>query len=367
MRGFAMLDVFIYHCYGEVFPFDQDHLPLLVKSLVFPLARGGNAVLIFFVISGFCIHLSHERSARKDWGTFCIRRFFRIYPPYLVALLIFSFVPPWRFVSNDLDLGGAQLVTHLFLVHNLWDRTMYGINASFWSIAVEVQIYALYPVLVWLAWRLGWRRALWVTAVPEMGIRTYMAVHDMISSKPSADWIPVFPFSYWFSWAIAAAAAEAYLKGHTPPFARVPLWVFPVLLVTTGMYPPLQAFGFPLVALSMVCVINWLIARVENRPLSSLPWWWRHLRFAGIVSYSAYLIHQPLVGTTVGLLERTRLSAHPVLILLLTFASWIPVLALSWCFYRLLELPGIEMGKRILKARESKSSETRAARGVSPI
>ena len=48
-------------------------------------------VAIFFVVSGFCIHLSFRRGAPGDWRGFFIRRFFRIYPPYFLAVLIFAF------------------------------------------------------------------------------------------------------------------------------------------------------------------------------------------------------------------------------------------------------------------------------------
>jgi peptidoglycan/LPS O-acetylase OafA/YrhL len=97
LRGLAILLVFLHHSMGAalgyythpwkgIFPdFTAPHtyLPL------FPLTLGHIGVAIFFVVSGFCIHLSHNRKRGQSWAHFAWQRFFRIYPPYLLALLVF--------------------------------------------------------------------------------------------------------------------------------------------------------------------------------------------------------------------------------------------------------------------------------------
>jgi peptidoglycan/LPS O-acetylase OafA/YrhL len=52
------------------------------------------------------------------------------------------------------------------------DRFYYGVSPAFWSIAVEVQLYLLYPVLLWLVARMGWQRTLVYIAILEIGLRT---------------------------------------------------------------------------------------------------------------------------------------------------------------------------------------------------
>jgi peptidoglycan/LPS O-acetylase OafA/YrhL len=127
---------------------------------------------LFFVISGFCIHLSHVRSREQNFRRFFIRRFSRIYPAYLFCVLIFFFVPPWSSISATSLSGGAQLASHLLLLQNFDDRTLFGINPSFWSIAVEVQLYLLYPLLLALVSRLGWKRTLLILATLELSLRS---------------------------------------------------------------------------------------------------------------------------------------------------------------------------------------------------
>jgi peptidoglycan/LPS O-acetylase OafA/YrhL len=50
-------------------------------------------VPIFFVVSGFCIHVSFQQQSR-EWGGFFLRRFFRLYPAYLAAVLLFMLLNP---------------------------------------------------------------------------------------------------------------------------------------------------------------------------------------------------------------------------------------------------------------------------------
>ncbi|MEI9998600.1 MAG: acyltransferase family protein [Verrucomicrobiota bacterium] len=102
-----------------------------------PLTLGYLGVAVFFVISGFCIHLSHGQSRDKSWPVFFIRRLCRIYPPYLVILLFFAFVfPTTRLNFQDAPFPSmARLISHLLMVHNFVWSLFYGINGVLWSVA----------------------------------------------------------------------------------------------------------------------------------------------------------------------------------------------------------------------------------------
>ncbi len=216
--------------------------------LLFPAFFGWVGVPIFFTVSGFCIHLSHQRSKDPRFSTFFIRRFFRIYPPYLLALFLCAFV----FIESHLEWGSGpagrplfasnmeQLISHIFLVHNLSQELTFGINPAFWSIAVEAQLYVIYPLLIWLAWRLGWRRALWFTAIIELGSR---CIASLLSAFNPAWEIPGFylnsPFYFWFTWTMGAVLAEAWLKGQPLPFRSSWGFLWPLLFVrviSSGRY-----------------------------------------------------------------------------------------------------------------------------------
>src|SRR4029079_6537576 len=99
--------------------------------LVLPATLGSAGVAVFFAVSGFCIHLSFQRNPESR--DYIFRRFFRIYPPYLFALVLFAFIyPPTRLSFASLQ-DFTQLLSHLFLVHNFGSSTFNGINGAFWS------------------------------------------------------------------------------------------------------------------------------------------------------------------------------------------------------------------------------------------
>jgi peptidoglycan/LPS O-acetylase OafA/YrhL len=148
-RGIAILAVFLFHSLHAAYDFTElpwkglfrDFEALRSPLVLYPLTYGHMGVAMFFVVSGFCIHLSHTRSSTHSWGDFSRKRFFRIYPPYLLALVVFYFMWPFRTYSLSSPGMQRQFWTHLFEIHNLSGDTFYGINGSFWSIAVEIQLY----------------------------------------------------------------------------------------------------------------------------------------------------------------------------------------------------------------------------------
>ena len=117
LRGVAILG-FLFHCISPAFPSDGLAWSGLFWDfsamewwhwVVLPLNYGGTRVAMFFVLSGFCIHLSHRRARQPTWNSFANRRFFRIFPPYLVALCLFLFVWPWGTVATREPLLGTAV------------------------------------------------------------------------------------------------------------------------------------------------------------------------------------------------------------------------------------------------------------------
>ena len=350
MRGVALIGVFLAHCRGEAYGWDfyPSHAQTLGEILTIPLSLGITAVPIFFAISGFCIHLAHRRSTHQDWPTFFIRRFFRIYPPYLAVLLLQCILFRNHLLATGEVVDHGQFFSHLFLIQNGWERTFFGLNGSLWSIAVEVQVYLLYPLLLALARALGWTGALVVTAVIELSLRAWPGVAVALHLASPTDMQLQSPLAYWFSWAIGATVAEAFLNGQPLPFARIPIWFFPVTFFLTDTAYWLHPFYFTLASLGTVVVIARLLS-AENRPPTRVSWLTRHLRQAGIISYSMYLLHQPFVYAIADRLHHTRIAGHPFLVFVGTVVFWFPILFLAWCFYRLLEQPSIALGKIVVR------------------
>ncbi len=360
MRGIAILLVFIYHALGAAF--GQDQLPWgrlfstleVPRSFVplLPVTFGWVGVTIFFVVSGFCIHLSFSRQA--DWPTFFTRRFFRIYPPYLAALLFFGLVFPTtrlHFTSWD-DV--TQFTSHLVLLFNADGRWVFGINPSWWSIAVEVQLYALYPVLIALTTRFGWRRAVIGIAGIEIGLRLTADVLNTVYGAGFPRWVCDSPFFFWFSWSLGAFLAELHLRGRSYEVSRRSLYALGTVAVACRYFKPLTSMTFPLCALLTAGVIVRLLEKTGRRlpiPAAIVE----YLRRAGLWSFSLYLVHQPLIFAVPRLMAWVTNGTyiHPLLMFTLCAGSWFVVLPIARVSHQLLELPCIACGKRFCAARKT--------------
>lgn len=358
LRGVAIALVFGIHAFGE----SGGRMPAWGQWFVdiihngryylaqFPFTYGWLGVAILFVISGFCIHLSYERQHTKEFRTFFIRRFFRIYPPYLFAIVLFAFIiTPYQVPTTLWDL-----ITHVFLFNNLDKTTLHTINSSFWTIGVEVQLYAIYPLLLLVARRFGWGTALWLAASVTFSIKTYDFIQVRLEDTliPVPIWLWHGPLRYWFSWTLGAKLADDFLHGRTSMLARVPVWVWPVLTILSGILTPLAPFTWEFAALATERLISYFIARPLSQNFLAHPIV-RHFQTAGIASYSMYLIHQPVLAWLHRYVFPSFLPGdiQSFVIFLLCIVAWVPILALAGCLYRFIEIPSINLGKRFLGQR----------------
>ena len=354
IRGIAILLVFLFHSLTAAFgrdelpwgPWFRDfHVPHSFVAL-FPVTFGWAGVAIFFVVSGFCIHLSFSR--QPNWALFFRRRFFRIYPPYLAVLLFFAFLFPMtrlHFSADETAVG--QLLSHAGLYDNFSALWQFGINPSFWSIAVEVQLYLLYPLLILMVSRFGWRRSLVALAVLEITLRLADGVLFTARGAGLPVWVSGSPFIYWFSWSLGAFIAERHIRGESLPVPRSLIYGLAVLAVGTSLIKPLFNLPFVLFALLTTAVVAKLLHH-SDRPFPLPNALRNHLRQVGLWSFSLYLLHQPLLWIIPRIIARTMPGAHihPLLIFFGGVASWVFIVPVARLSYQYCELPSIAFGKR---------------------
>jgi peptidoglycan/LPS O-acetylase OafA/YrhL len=135
-RGLACLMVFAYHCGLNGF-----HPPLAFF--------GSCGVHLFFVLSGYLLFKPFATAMEAGGplpavGNYCVRRFIRILPPYLVSLAAFVLLR----AAGRVNVPSVwNVVAHGFLVFNYDPRIdFYSINPVYWSLAIEMQFYLLLPI-----------------------------------------------------------------------------------------------------------------------------------------------------------------------------------------------------------------------------
>ncbi len=148
LRGIAILLVFFFHVWQlSWLDFTTTlHSPIYIDFI----ARFGFlGVETFFFISGFCLFYPHARHCFEQyplasWQDYLLKRALKILPSYLLAILLILVLFKWEFSKEQLLL---HLSSHFLFIHNFFPETHYSINGVFWSLAVEVQFYLVFPVL----------------------------------------------------------------------------------------------------------------------------------------------------------------------------------------------------------------------------
>jgi peptidoglycan/LPS O-acetylase OafA/YrhL len=360
IRAVAILAVSLFHCLYPAFLRDRlewsgmfkDFSGSLAFLALFPLSYGWTGVAAFFVVSGFCVHLSYRRGTPGDWYGFFVRRAFRICPSYLVALILFAVVFPATRLAFQTELDWAQFGSHRFLVHNLDERFCFGVVSAFWSIATEAQLYLVYPALVVLAGKVGWRRTLWLLGLVEFSLRLCAGLSDVFLHRELPYWLAFSPLFYGYSWALGARLAESFMRGERLPLrsSSVSLWLF--LALATFLIRPLAPFSFPLFSILTATVITKLLTRQTASRAPSVPKREGFMRALGVSSYSFYLLHQPLLVTLPLVLRKGLVAEDEPLAMFAFCLSMYPmVFAVTALCYRFCELPSIALGKALLRRR----------------
>src|SRR4030095_1399134 len=230
LRGIAALGVVFYHAIeqGEkVVP--QGFLGYPVRALQFVSSFGYIGVFLFFVISGFCIHLqwaksrANQQSPSINFGAFWRRRIRRLYPPYLIAFALFLIMMA---VTTGIDVTHFivyDVVMHLLMLHNLDPNSCYSINGVFWTLAIEEQLYLAYFLLLFLRTRWGWGPTLLVCAAARVGWFAFS--HAVWLTAGVGVPVPEAAASHWFTWALGAIAVEAAFG-----LVKMPQWCRNILL-----------------------------------------------------------------------------------------------------------------------------------------
>lgn len=154
LRIFAFISVLIGHkLYGHLDAFSADHsnhITLrLLADVVKPFCLGGGAgVVVFFLISGYIIA---NVLMDEDTPNFILKRIFRIYPVYVVA--VFAEIASTHFTSGYQGVNWPQTFARLSLLGD-WFGTPYGLAGVEWTLRIEIHFYAVMAILKWTnIWR----------------------------------------------------------------------------------------------------------------------------------------------------------------------------------------------------------------------
>jgi peptidoglycan/LPS O-acetylase OafA/YrhL len=229
------------------------------------------------------------------------------------------------------------VLTHLTLTHQLFPGTFYGLNGAYWSLGLEWELYLTLPLIIVAVRRFGAGRTVAALVVANAVYRVGLAIaiaHGL-AAKDGAMATAVLPNLFigrWGEFALGVLAAELYATGRAAAWGHrlqwVALAVVPVAFVANDN--PLSHLLFGLVFFTAVCMVAGAC-----RPAVSIASW-TPLVVIGVMSYSLYLVHQPLVemggallGAGRGVPPSTVFVELLILSPLLLVAAWLLFMAVE--------------------------------------
>tara|TARA_B110000858_G_scaffold49124_1_gene56630 strand:- start:1943 stop:3871 length:1929 start_codon:yes stop_codon:yes gene_type:complete len=315
LRALAVLPVILFHAGNKLF------------------SGGFIGVDIFFVISGYLITtilVEDIENNRFSIVNFYERRARRILPAlFFVMLVCIPLAWMWMLPSQMKDFSQSLIAVSLFGSNILfWLESGY-FEASAeekpllhtWSLAVEEQYYLLFPIFLFLSWRFGKNRVFWIIVM--LAAISLMLSEWGLQNKPAAN----FYLAITRAWELFAGSIAAFVIQKRGVQSSNTLSCIGLAAVVFAIFTYDDSMPFPgAYALIPVLGVVLLVLFADKETYVAKFLSAKIFVGIGLISYSAYLWHQPLFA-----FARIRLIKTPsyefllliaVLSMVLAFFSW---------------------------------------------
>lgn len=286
-------------------------IPVVLYHAGIPSFSGGFVgVDVFFVISGYLITsiiLFEKREGRFSLLEFYSRRIRRIFPA-LFAMMAVSYPIAWALLGPSAmkEFSGSAAASTAFVANAYFLRVSdYFATAAElkpllhnWSLSIEEQFYFFFPAVVLLSWRLGarWQAGLFAAAaLASLGLAQWQ-----VDNGDAARAFFLLQTRFWelligvlaAYWLASRRGQEALYGGQ---FRHASLLGIALILFATFTYD--ENTPFPGLNALVPCLGAFMvIAFTAPRSLAGVLLGWRPMVFIGLVSYSLYLWHFPLLA-----------------------------------------------------------------------
>ncbi len=337
LRGLAALYVLLFHCWLLAFR----HFPRNTGPAYLTWAMYGRLSVVFFLaLSGFSLALSPAVNQWRLGGAarFLRRRAWRILPAYWAALAfslaVALFIVPATHKGPPTDR--SLVVFGLLLQDFVKARTP---NGALWSVAVEAELYLLFPVFLLIRRRLGALVLLAVVTVPVLllGLAAPHSTPDEGYTGLTPHLAPVFVAGL-----VAAGVVTARARLRAVPWLWLALAACaPVLLLIYAKGSYWTGHHYFWIDLAITPGLTMLIVAVATRPAAALTRLLssRPLESLGKISYSLYLIHLPILTVLAKKVAPHVVERGPHTYAFLVVVGMPLSLLVAWLFATVFEIP----------------------------
>lgn len=344
VRGVAALLVCMQHLRNATMVDFADTNNPFWAAFYFMTNLGHEAVMVFFVLSGFFVGGSVVRAGgRFQWADYLLSRLLRLWCVLLPCLVLTSLCDHWLALNAPSVLGGAFAETwhsapqtgaydaswvtalgNVFFMQTVW-VPVFGSNGPLWSLANEAWYYLLFP-LAWIALRPGplSRRLL------HGGCACLLAVA-----------MPAEMRLLFLVWVLGVGVYAAARRGIALPrhalAGSAVLFAAAIAASRLRLMPAAwQPLPDDLVGVAFACFC--LVLVQQDRGVRPLAWLRRGASWLSDMSFSLYLCHFPLVLVIAASnFQGRRMPSDAGS--LLAYVGWLALLlgaghAMWWCFER---------------------------------
>lgn len=341
----------------------RSKLETLIADAPIRLLWGGdNAVILFFVLSGFVLALPWTNGRQLAYGSYLISRFCRIYLPYLAAMIISlvlavtiggakipgasDWVNLYAWANNYYWLDIPSLLLMLGNDYSTW------LNNPTWSLVWEMRVSLLFPLLVIpvIRWRMAGVVAvavgLWVALTVSQAIAVANPAETAMLGRPH--------LTFYYAAFFLMGVVLAYYRDVLTRLGSMGGGDMSIIMVVVGLWiwftnwavqPELmKGVGAALIIVASVS------AGLPRQLLITAPVQW-----LGRVSYSLYLVHVPIL--LVAEYSLFQYLPHSMIALIAIPSA----LVIAELFYRAVEGPTHRLGRYLVKRRAARAVDQKSS------
>ncbi|MGI9062022.1 MAG: acyltransferase family protein [Ktedonobacteraceae bacterium] len=380
---------------------------------------GASGVTLFFVLSGFLLFRPYAKAllAESSWPSaklFYLRRSFRIIPAYYVCLFVIILLSQQQYLQR---IHWHELALFLTFFMDSTYRTNHQLNGPFWTLAVEWQYYLILPLIAlaisWVVKRGPVKLRLWslvfcLAGLIGWGLFTrywgmYFATYPARSFLvPRSVLNTVLFFTYGtsgkyledFAIGMGISVCYVYTQNHAADHAcnimmrRLSHWLWQIGIIVLVF---LALWHFDNIAYNTWPFLNklarsgywlnyfdWLselclaigfglcVTAILYWPMKvQRPFAWAPLRSIGLISYSMYMWHLPLILIFLNYVGK-HLKGWNIAVVFGMYWGWVALIVVPFSFlmFMLVEKPWMRLGERFRQPIRKPAVEVRVSENL---
>ncbi len=295
----------------------------IINAIYANVWSGPSAVIVFFVISGFCIHYPQSGQLRiSNLPGYFLRRYLRVGIPFIITIILSKFL-------LKLDLSSLN-------------------ESIFWSIFAEIIYYTIYPLILKIRRNgFSWQ---------QITVASFLVAIMISATNPTAGNYPSFGIGLnWLlglpCWLLGVQLAELVVEDNQPKPKNI--WVWRIAILIASCVCSVLRFHSPLgypwtLNFFAIFVFFWLLQEIRFYRYETPP---GILEWMGKWSYSIYLIH--LLGQSIWLVTLREINLGYYINWMVNIAF---VLLCSYLFALAVEFPTHKLARSIAYRIKAKNN-----------